>query len=502
MFIENLKNELNTSVTENGAVGYKTTGKELLDFNFKVSSYRSMSENQIKKDFMKAFVEDKEIALKYLFYVRDVRGGLGERRLFRVCIQEIMEYLDERVFDWIAEYGRYDDLFVFFGTKLEAEMLHYVEIQLRNDMAKTLNNEPISLLAKWMPSVNASAKTKKMARKFIKAWGISDSEYRKMLSQLRKHLDVTERKTCANNWTEIDYQKVSSQANLKYNSAFLRHDEERRRAFLDSLSKGEAKINSSTLFPHDVVYKYRNGSYSLGKFDQALESMWEGLPDFVKGDSKILVVRDGSGSMTSRVGNTNIQALDVSTALAIYFSEKQEGQFKDKFITFSSQPELVDLSNCKNLREKLKIAYGYDDCSNTDIEATFDLVLQTAINNHLSQEEIPNLLIISDMEFDQARGYESAWRSYDRRPQNKLFELISNKFKTAGYEMPKLIFWNVNSRTGTIPVKENENGLILVSGFSPAVAKMVLSNELDPYKALLKELMSPRYERVSFHYEG
>ena len=353
-----------------------------------------------------------------------------------------------------------------------------------------------SLLFKWLKSINTSSKeSRDIANKTRKYLKLSAKDYRKMLCSGRRALNVLERKLCANEWSEIDYEKVSSQANLKYNSAFLRHDEKRRREYLGALEKGEAKINSSVLFPHDIVHNYGADrgwwSQNLKKKDQALEAMWKGLPNYVNGESKIMVVRDGSGSMGSSIGNTTTTALDVATALSIYFSEKQKGEFKDKFITFSSNPKFIDLSNYDNLHDKLERCYHEDDCSTTDIEKTFDLILKTAVNNHLEQKDIPDLLIISDMEFNAARGY------YGRHDDTKLFQVIGEKFNREGYNLPKLIFWNVNSRTGTIPVKQNDNGVILVSGFSPAVTKMVLSNELDPYKALLSVLNSERYKEVT-----
>lgn len=501
-FMNKLKEELNVSVTENGAVGYKTTNNKLVDFNFKVASYRSKSEKDIKTDFYKAFIENKELALKYLFYARDVREGLGERRLFRVCITEVIDSLDERVFNWIEEYGRFDDLFVFFDTKFEEKMIKFTLDRLLKDCILCHKNKPCSLLAKWMPSINTSSKTtRRFATSFIKAMEVSSKEYRKILSKLRKHLDVLEQKTCANQWEQIDYSKVSSQANLKYKSAFYKHDAERREQYLQSLQKGETKINATTLFPHDIVHRYNDRSgwdfkYKR-EFDTTLEELWKALPNYVQGNSNTLVVRDGSGSMTSPVGGTKVSALDVSTALAIYFSERCSGPFKDQFITFSARPEIIDLTNCSDLREKLTVCYNEDDCSNTNIEATFDLVLNTAVNNNLKQEEIPNLLIISDMEFDSAT---ISYSEYTHRRTNRmktLFEKISEKFNKHGYTLPRLVFWNVNSRTNTIPLTQNDNGVILVSGFSPTIAKMVLSEETDPYKALSKILESKRYEQIT-----
>lgn len=486
MFIDNLKDTLNVSITENGALGYATTGKALVDFNFKVASMRNWSEENIKRKFKKVWYENKELALKYLFYVRDVREGLGERRLFREAITEIIDNLDNRVFDWIMKFGRADDLLVFLGTKLEKDLIDYIQVQLEKDMQGVKDNKPISLLSKWLPSINTSSKeTREKAKQLCKSLHITETKYRKMLSKLRKYIDVIERKLCANEWDKVNYETVPSNANLKYKDAFLKHDEDRRKKYLESLEKGETKINGSVLFPHDIVAKYVKDS--VLKKDEALEALWKSLPNYVDGNTNTLVVRDGSSSMTWS-GN-NVRPLDVATALAIYFSERCEGQFKDNFITFSSKPQLVSFTGYETLRDKLIECYKYNDCSNTNLEATFDLVLDVAVKHHLKQEEIPNLLIISDMEFDSSYS--------DRWSEDKLFTIIANKFNKAGYQLPKLIFWNVASRTNTIPLTQNKNGVILVSGFSPAITKMVLSEELDPYKALVKELMKDRYKEVT-----
>lgn len=342
-----------------------------------------------------------------------------------------------------------------------------------------------------MPSTNTSSKeTRILAKRFIKAGNSTEKDYRKLLSKLRAYIDVLERKACANKWADIKYENVPSQANLKYRNAFLKHDKDRREEYLSSLVKGETKINASTLFPHDIVYKYHPDDYphSISVKDTTLEELWKSLPNYVNGNMNTLVVRDGSGSMITSVGNTLVTALDVATALSIYFSERCEGVFKDKFITFSSKPEFVDLSKLTNLHDKIEECYRFHDCSNTDIGKTFDLLLDIAVENNLKQEEIPNLLIISDMEFDNATC--SVYKE-------KIFEIISAKFSRYGYQLPKLIFWNVNSRTTTIPLTQNKHGVILVSGFSPVITKMVLSEETDPYKALVQEITSDRYRQVT-----
>ena len=501
---ETLNEDFNESITENNAIGYRTTGKELLDMNFMVSSMRKMSDKQIIDKFVKVFYENKMYAIKWLYYVRDAREGVGERRLFRVC----MEYLAKNHTDiakamipLTAEYGRWDDLLSLLDTELADNVIKLFGDQLTEDMKNLKLNKPISLLAKWMPSCNASSrKTRKMGTDIALKLGISERKYRKMLSALRKYLDVVEVKMAAGQWDQIDYSKVSSRANLIYNNAFLRHDEERRRKYLESLQKGETKINAGVLFPHDIVHKYCNQNYwsiSIKNYDTALEEMWKALPDYVNGAGNTICVADGSSSMCTSVGGTNVIAIEVANALAIYFSERSSGQFKDNYITFSENPQLVNFSNAKSLREKIEIAFRHSEAANTNIEAVFDLILQTAINKNMTQDELPqNILILSDMEFDGCVGCNGSNRWNLNRPTKRLFKVFEERYAEHGYKLPRLVFWNICSRTGTIPVKENELGVALVSGFSPAVVKMVLSNSTDPLECLLEQLNSERYQPV------
>ena len=515
-----LNNEMNVSVTENGAVGYRTSGKELLDLNFAVASLRSLSDEEVARRFRKAFCEDKVLAMKWLFYARDARQGLGERRLFRVVLADLVHSNPEMVIpviNLIPEYGRYDDLWCLLDNDKSAQVVYgIVDAQLRQDLKNMAANKPISLLAKWMPSINASsAKTKAYGKKLSNMLFVSERYYRKTLSKLRKYLDVVEVKMSEKNWSEIKYEAVPSRANLIYNSAFLRNDEERRREYLGRLEKGETKINASTLFPHDIVHKYTVGGWYSSRLksrDATIEALWKALPDMVKGCGNTIVVADGSGSMTCQVDRkSSVTALEVANALAIYFAEHSSGQFKDKYITFSENPQFVDFSHCKSLHDKLQTAYSHNEVANTNIEKVFDLILTSAVNNHMSQEDLPaNILIISDMEFDSCatcgenarRGYYSY--SYTPRsvPSQRLFEVIAQRYAAYGYKMPRLVFWNVNSRTGTIPVKENELGVALVSGFSVNVAKMVMSGKLDPFECLLETLNSERYAPVETALRG
>ena len=503
---QTLNNELNVSVTENGAVGYRTTGKELLDLNFAVASLRKMSDQEVANRFMKAFCEDKLLAMKWLFYARDIRGGVGERRLFRVVLKGLVQSNPEMVIpviNLIPEYGRYDDLWCLLDHDSAAYAVYqFVDKQLKQDWESMAAGKPISLLAKWMPSINASsAQTKEYGKKLCKALNMTEREYRKALSKLRKYLDVVEIKMSDKNWSEIKYEAVPSRANLIYNSAFLRNDETRRREYLSKLEKGETKINAGTLFPHDIVHKYMNSGYysrSLKGKDATIEALWKALPNTVNDCGNTIVVADGSGSMCCNVDhNSSVTALEVANALAIYFAERSSGQFKDKYITFSERPQLVDMSNCNTLHSKLQKALAHSEVANTNIEKVFDLILTTAVANHMAQEDLPkNVLIISDMEFDSCAtcGVSSGWGI--NRPNKKLFDVIAQKYAAHGYKLPRLVFWNVNSRTGTIPVKENDLGVALVSGFSVNIAKMVMSGKTDPYECLLETLNSERYAPV------
>lgn len=500
----------NMSITENGAIGYKTTGRDLLDMNFKVASYRHCSEREIIEDFTKAWFENKRLALLWLFYVRDVREGLGERRLFRVCLRALMQDIDrlnkreavKELLKLVSEYGRYDDLYSALGINktVDSIIAEIFKEQLDEDITNMEKGKPVSLLAKWLKTESASNfESRELAKWTMKAVDMSARMYRRTLSALRKYIDVTEVKMTANEWDKIDYSKVPSRASLLYKNAFERHDEVRYRKFIEKVNNGEEKINAGVLYPHDIVSKYMvNSGWNSRirkELDETLEALWKNLPNTVKGDEMTLVVADGSGSMESTIGGTSVTALDVANALAIYFAERAKGPYKDKYITFSSHPQFVDFSEATTLRDKLKIALGHSECSNTNIEAVFNLILDTAKRNGLKQEDIPaNILIISDMEFDSCAESNSG---YYRGVNKSLFNEIAERYEKAGYKLPRLVFWNVNSRTGTLPVIQNDLGVALVSGFSVNIAKMVLSGELDPYKCLVKELESERYIPVA-----
>lgn len=482
----------NVSVTENGAIGYKTTGHPLLDINFAASSLRNKSDREIIDIFEKAYYDTPLDSILWLFYLRDIRGGMGERRSFRILLKHMADNHPEviaGVIPYIAEYGRYDDMWVLLETQFKDPVIKLIKEQIVSDLNGAKENKPISLLGKWLPSrCSKNAKNKQYVNLICTNLGISPYTYQKITSTLRKHLKIVECDMSAGRWSVIDYNKVPAKANLLYNSAFLKHDEERRRKFLSALENHEegVKINAGTLFPHDIVHKYWNNL----KCDQTLEELWKALPGGT-GYTDVMIVCDGSASMHSLIDRkSSLQAMEACFALTIYFAERAEGVFKNRFITFSSRPKYVDIGNCKTLRDKLNCLLRHNGCSSTNIKKVFDMILETAVNNHLTQDQLPKtVLVLSDMEFDACYACEPSLDA-------TLFDYITERYKNAGYKMPKLAFWNLCSRTGTIPMKQNENGLVLVSGFSPATMKMVMSGNLDPFDAMLDVLYTERYRPI------
>lgn len=485
-------------MTENGAVGYRTTGRALLDLNFAVSSLRNAMSDYVVQKFSRAFYEDKLLAIKWLFFAGDVRNGMGERRLFRLCMYALAgsePKLVRALLPLIPEYTRWDNLVILLNTELSDDAAQIIKAQLDADIENKSQGKQVSLLAKWLPSINAtSAETRSLAKLLITKLGTTAKQYRQKLSALRKYIDVTEVKMSAGAWNDIAYDKVPSKANLLYAQAFLKHDEKRRNKYLEALKRGETKINATTLFPHDVVHKYAD-DWKLKPYDETIEQLWKALPDYVEGDDTTLCVADGSGSMSTRVGKTNVTALEVANALAIYFAERCKGQYKDTYITFSENPQIVSFAHCKSLLDKIGVALSHDEVANTNIEAVFDLILTTAVKHKMKQSELPNnILILSDMEFDTcAVSNTHNWRN---PIDNRLFEEIGARYEAHGYKLPRLIFWNIASRTLTVPLKTNKLGVALVSGFSPAVLAMVLSGSLDPYQCLLDQINTPRYDAV------
>lgn len=516
-----MKNYNNRSVTENGATGYKTTLHPLLDMNFKVSSLRNRGEAEIIENFIKAYYDDRIHSVKWLFFLRDILEGMGERRSFRICLKYlIFSHPDVAlaVMPLVPEYGRYDDLLVYVDSPLCRNVCKLLKRQLQEDLKAMEEKKAVSLLAKWLPSNNTSSKeARRLARILAKNFGMSEREYRKTLSALRRYSEVVEIKLSASKWAEVDYEKVPAKANLKYDQAFAKHDRERRADYLRNAFLGNNKINSQGLMPHEIVHKLLTKPNGLwcGLQDNLLaEVMWNQMTEqgFSNewGLEDCIVVADGSGSMLSTVsGNTSITAIEICNALAIYFANQLQGPFHNKAITFSEHPVFIDLDKGHTLKEKMEIMFSHNEVASTNIEAVFDMLLDMAVSHEVPAEEMPKqLLIISDMEFNEAT-HPSVWQCQmygksSRAPfSQRLFDIIEQRYQEAGYQIPRLIFWNVCGRTDTIPKVEGENGICLLSGFSQNVMKVASHRDVkDPYECLLKTLDSPRYDKVEEALKG
>lgn len=509
-----LAKENNYQKTENGAVGYKTTHSVLTDLNFRASSMRNGVTRSDKELFVQAMEENLEYAIKWLFFARDVRNGMGERKVFQKLYMKYAELYPveaKATLKLIAHFGRWKDVIDIIDMDSDDKLggMDLVKNTFLDDIHNCMSGNSISLLAKWMPSINASDKARRQALRFIKHFELTNKSYRKMLSKLRAYLDVTEVKTCGNRWDEIDYNKVSSNANARYTNAFKKHDGERYlehcRKALNTTANPDVKMHASVLYPHEIWAKYLKVSPGMYYWDYdtdlsspeiELEALWKNLPDLGNCGNTMVVV-DGSGSMTigyEDCRRQNVRPIDVSRSLGVYFAERCQGEFNNILMEFSRNPKLIDLNDCITLQNKIVKMGGYDACSNTDIEAVFMLILQTAIDSNMKQSDIPDrLLIISDMEFDEATS-NTRGGVYGMKA---LFDELADRFAKHGYKLPKLVFWNVNSRTNTIPMTENELGVILVSGFSPNVMSIVMSDQTDPWLALKEKLDSERYNCVS-----
>lgn len=476
--------------TTNSAPALKSTLSNLVDFYGTMGSMRTRDEDDIRSSFVKAFSENHLLGTKLMFHLRNIRGGLGERRSFRIALKELARINPQIVsknLDNIIKFGRYDDLYTLIGTEVEAEVWKLFKTQLFQDLKVLDAGEPVSLLAKWLKSENAtSVETKRLARITSKNLGLSRSEYRKILTKLRKHLDVTEVKMCKKDWTSIKYAKVPSRATSKYRKAFERNDQAGFDKFMDNIANGTEEIKASTLFPYEIFRGLGlNTDYSnfrLGK-DKVLEAQWKALPNYVPEGSNVLVMADTSSSMTS---NDCLPLLN-SLSFAVYFAERNVGEYHNKFITFSSRPSFVTLKG-ETLQEKVTHIPSIVD--NTNMRAAFELLLNSAKRAKVTPEEMPkSVLVISDMQFDYAMDTRYSWTFYDG---------LKQEFADAGYEIPNVVFWNVNASDNTFHVFCSYKGVQLASGSSPSVFKTIMDNiGTTPYEAMINTLNQLMYDSVT-----
>jgi len=481
--VAGLEDASNLTTTANGAVAYKSSLSFVLDFFGNGAALRNRSDSDVIQLFSKAFAEDRLLALKTLFYIRDVRGGQGERKTFRTILKWLANnYADvvRKNLANVALYGRYDDLYSLFDTELEKDAINLFTQQLALDWKMMKAGKNVSLLSKWLKSENTSSKeSRALATKFRESLGWNSKKYRKTLSQLRKYVDIVEAKMCARDWSNINFERVPSKASLNYRKAFEKQAGELYKEYLSKVESGEAKINAGTLYPYDILRTLVENAQSPTSV-KAADLQWKALPNYVEGDGRGLVIADTSGSM-------NGLPLYVAVSLAIYFAERNTGPFKDVFMTFSETPKFHRIVG-NNILEKYKNldSSGWD--MNTNLQASLDLILNAAKTNHVEQKDLPEyLLIVSDMQLDPA--------SMSNDKTN--YELMKVKFERAGYKLPKLIWWQVNSSQTNVPIKFTDSGTALVSGSHPSILKQIFSTEfLTPIGLMLKVITDKRYDSV------
>ena len=480
--LEFLKREANKTYTENGSVTYRSTGRDCLDLFATIGALRRESEQEITARFLRAYAEDPDLAMKILFYGRDVRGGLGERRVFRILLRWLAVSKPESVvrnLPYVAEYGRWDDVLVLLDTPCRAEALALLKQQFDADLAALSSDGDVSLLGKWLPSVNASNdETIRAAKQIANAFGLSDRDYRKTLTKLRAQIRILENNLRKKDYT-FDYSKQPSKAMFKYRKAFLRNDAERYGAFMQRVSTGEVKLNTGALYPYEIIEK----AYHCDDAERlSLDATWRALADYTQ-DENALVVADGSGSMYW--GGKPMPAA-VAQSLAIYFAEHNRGAFRNHFITFSMNPRLVEIKG-RDIVDKARYCETFNECANTNIQKVFELVLNAAVRNRVPQKDLPSTLyIISDMEFDSCAAGASLTN----------FEYAAKLFRQAGYRLPNVVFWNVSSRNQQQPITTNEQGVALVSGCSPRIFSMVMEGSLDPFTFMLSVIDTERYAPI------
>jgi uncharacterized protein DUF2828 len=472
-----------TARTENGAVTHSTTTNAVLDF-FALAGAKRHDLPGARTLFRKALAEDRQLAIRALFYLRDIRGGQGERDLFRFLFKDLIRIdlsAAEQVLKWVPEYGRWDDVISFYNFN-GFNVTDLITGQFIEDIKNYEDGKSVSLMGKWLPSENASsANSRAKARQIASDLELSNREYRKATVKLRKRIGLLEQQMSNKEWSEIDYSKLPSQASRKHVKAFKRHDETRFEEFLGAVISGKQTMNAGTVATYEVLQTVRGGN------DKAANAIWSSLPDYTNG-SNALVVADTSGSMFSwgyGAAKGSSKPIDVSTSLALYFAEHNTGPFKDYFITFSERPELVKVIG-KTLTEKLQNISTARWGMSTNIEAVFDLILKSAVAAGADAEDIPKVIyIISDMEFNSVRGGTNETN----------YEVAKRKFNAAGFELPHVVFWNVASRNENVPTTAAASNVTLVSGLSQSTFRYVLEGK-TPVESMRDILNGERYQQI------
>ena len=490
-FLNQMTKDSNITRTENGGVTRKSTESKVLDMFAVGGAYRTRSDEDVILLFKNAFEEDRLLAMKCLFYLRDIRGGQGERRFFRTAFRWLCnEYpqVAKANLENVSEYGRWDDLiYVAEGTQVQTAAFNIIKHQLALD----IQCKTPSLLAKWMPSQNASnADTRRLGHVLANFLGMTSREYRKTLSTLRERINVLERLMSAGRWQDIEFDKIPSRAGIIYRNAFARRDILAKKYEAFAKSK-DTKVNADALYPYEVVEKAISQRYlDLNSTERAMiNKYWSCLPDYLNGqDCSMMCVVDTSGSMEGT-------PIDIAIGLGMYCAERIGGPFKNHYISFSSKPQLISIDGI-DFVDKVKRIYRTNLCENTDLEAVFDLLLTTAKKPGVKKEDLPkNVIVISDMEIDAGTGnwYSGSGR-WTKEGASTEMERIRRKWAAEGYELPHLTYWNVNARHNNI--LDSGPNVTFVSGASPTIFKSILTGK-TAWDLMIDVLCSKRYNKVT-----
>lgn len=478
--------------TENGADARFSTGSKVLDMYGTIGALRQRSETEIIEKFKASWSEDPLLTLKMAFYARNIRGGLGERDTARTCLRWVAKNYPETMeknFDNVIKFGRADDLYIFVGTPIESDMWAFIKATLYNDLKNMENKKSISLMAKWLKSVNTSSvESCELGRMTAKNIGLSERNYRKMLSAMRRYIGVLEVAMSNGDWKQVEYSAIPSKAMSKYRKAFMRHDAERFEKFLNRVEKGEVKINADTLYPYDLVRKYINesyyGAYCTTNIDRVVEAQWKALPNYIEGENNVLVMADVSGSMFC----DNMRPISSSVGLALYFAERNKGDFAGLYMTFTNNPNFIKVNKNSTLRDNVKAVLQTNVGYSTNLEAAFMKILNTCIENRVPEKDLPKaLVVVSDMEINHYfSGYGLDFVSE-----------MTMRFHKAGYEMPKLILWNVEARQDIFHASKDNPYVQFASGSSTSTFKSILESiGMNAYEAMLKVLNNSMYDCV------
>lgn len=498
-YLDDLKTEASYTSTCNGAKTHATSGDACLDLFAVAGGMRHRAAQKQIRLFDRAYIENPELAMKLLFYIRDIREGLGERELFRTLIRHVAKAWPESArknVSLIAEYGRFDDLMCLMGTPSQETVVQFIKSQLKQDSQALQERQNgnigahISLLAKWLPSINASSpRTRGQARVLCSALEMKESDYRKLLSGLRANIGLTERYLTKGSAYRINYEAVPAGAMLKYRNAFERRDGGRFSRYLAEVLTNQKKIHCDTLYPYEIIRPFMSQNFlelseQKVRGEQVLELLWNKQPSAGISPNSLSVI-DTSGSMYCAYPGTPLPAL-ISQSLGLYHAEHCTGTFHNVFITFESNPHLIEIHG-NTLKEKLSYIQNADWGGTTDLEAVFDLILRTAVRAHTPKEEMPSTLyIISDMEFNCAV----------EDPDQTIYENARAKFEAHGYPLPAVVFQNVSSWQMQTPVTAHTKGAALASGAGTSSFQHPFDGNITPLEHMLRVLNSPRYAAV------